>query len=167
MKSLFKVILVMFAALPTLSFAGSPLISVSWSPVTSVPALGSYGLYLLIALIAVVAMRLLKPQPTFLRGLAVLSAGMLFASSALHIEKVVSLPEPIFSGTECTSGQADYPDEVAGIDFANQSQCPMLLRLVITPAPNQTCNLITPDLADGDVVPALSSGTLPHWSCSL
>ena len=161
-----KVLLILLSALPALSFAGVVnSITVSWSPVTSVPTLGSYGLYLLIALTAVIAVRLLKSQPAYLRGLALLSAGTLFASSVLHIDKVVSLPKSIFSGAECARGEGDYPDEVAGIDFVNQSQCPMLLRLVITPAPNQTCDLITPDLVDGDVVPAVSSGALPYWSC--
>lgn len=154
----------------SLSFAGSPDIVVTWSPVASVPTLGTYGVYLLIGLVAVVALRLFKQKPSLLRGFTLLTGGALVSAGALHIEDVVSepnLPEPIFSGQACESGQSSYPDQVANIAFVNQSQCPMQLSFVLTSAPNsQLCNLSTPALSDGDVVPPGESGELPYWVCS-
>lgn len=159
-----RLLCAMIVGAPSLAFAGQPPIGISWSPVASVPALGAYGAYLLIALMALAALRVFKQKPGLLRGVALLSASTLMASATLYVDQVVSGPSSSFTASTCEIGSGDYPFQESTAQFANESQCPMLLSLDITNQPS-FCTWLTPDLVNGGVVQPGQTGILPHWSC--
>jgi hypothetical protein len=165
MKLIFgRLVGVMLVSLPSLAFAGSqPPIGINWSPVSSVPTLGAFGAYLLIALVAITALKVFRQKPGLLRGFVLLSASALIASGTLYIDQVVSGPTVITAST-CERGSDTYGFQDSSAQFANDSECPMLLNLDITDQPS-FCAWQTPDLVNGGVVQPGQSGALPYWSC--
>lgn len=130
-----KAVASLLLTVPSMSFAIDPYaFNISWSPTpevfTAIPTLGAYWTFLLIALVALTALRVSKQNPSLMRSLVLTVGCSLLAAGGLFIDKAVSGTQQI-TESACTAGNATYSGETPGATFGNTSDCALTVSVDI------------------------------------
>lgn len=143
-------------------------VPISWAPaaIAPVPALGAYGVSLLVALLLVLALRFFKRSSGVLRGFILASGCTLFASGALYIKEVGAVhDELVATTTGCNAGSSDYAPFVPSVNFSNNGTCAVKI-IELDESNMVTCAYAREagDIEEGTIVAAGETKTLPNWS---